>query len=68
MVYHIGKHPNDCISREGYSTVSLDSLFQLSVTLEVMKFFSSFQMELLCSCLYLLPFVLSLGTTKKSLA
>jgi len=55
------------ISR-GESTASLGSLFQRSVTLSVKKFFFMFRWNFLCFNLCLLPLVLSLGTTDKSLA
>ena len=56
------------ISREGDSTTSLGSLFQGSVTLRGKKFFLLFRRNFLCFSLCLLPLVLSLGTTEKSLA
>ena len=45
------------------STASLDYLFQNSVTLTVKKYFLTFRSSILC----LLPLILSLGTTAKSL-
>ena len=56
------------VSREGDSTTSLGSLFQCSVTLRGKKFFLMFSWNFLCFSLCLLPLVLSLGTTEKSLA
>ena len=56
------------ISREGDSTASLGSLFQVSITLRGKKFFLMFSWNFLCSSLCPLPLVLSLGTTAKSLA
>ena len=46
----------------------LGSLFQCSVTLRVKKFFLMFRWNFLCFSFCLLPLVLSLGTTGKSLA
>jgi len=56
------------ISREGDSTASLGSLFQGSVTLRGKKFFLMFRRNFPRFSLCPLPLVLSLGTTKKSLA
>jgi len=47
---------------------SLGSLFQGSITLRGKKFFLMFRWNFLCFSLRLLPLVLSLGTTEKSLA
>lgn len=52
------------ISTEGDLTISLDNLFQCSVTHMVKKFFLIF----LCMSFCPLPLVILLGTTKKSLA
>lgn len=56
------------ISSEGSSTTSLGSLFQCSVTYIVRKFFLMFRLNFLCISFCLLPVVLLLGTTKKTLA
>jgi len=56
------------IPREEDSTTSLGSLFQCSITLGRKKFFLMLRWNFLCFSLYLLPLVLSLGTTKKSVA
>jgi len=56
------------ISREGESTASLGSLGQGSITLRVKKFFLMFRWSFLCFSLCLLPLVVLLGTTGKSLA
>ena len=56
------------ISRERHSTTSLGNLFHCSVTLRGKKFFLMFRQIFLCFSLSLLPLVLSLGTTEKSLA
>jgi len=55
------------ISVEGNSITSLGSLFHCSVTLTVKKFFLIFIWSFLYSSLCSLPYVLSLGTTEKSL-
>ena len=56
----------ECLLLWRYS--SLGSLFQGSVTLRGKKFFLMFRQNFLCFSLCLLPLVLPLGTTEKSLA
>ena len=56
------------ISRDGDSTTSLGNLFQCFVTLKVSKLFLLFRWNFLCFIVCLLPLVLSVGTTEKSLA
>lgn len=56
------------VSNERDLTISLDSLYQCSVTCTVKTMFLRFGGNLLCLVLCPLPLVLSLGTTKKNLA
>jgi len=56
------------ICREEDSTTPLDSLFEDSVTLRVKKIFLLLRWNYLCFSLCLMPLVLLLGTTEKSLA
>ncbi|PKU46071.1 gamma-aminobutyric acid receptor subunit alpha-4 isoform x1 [Limosa lapponica baueri] len=56
------------ISEDENSTISPKNLCQCPVTLTVEKCFLMFRKNLLCFTLCLLPPVLSLGTTEKSLA
>lgn len=55
------------VSKNGDSTITLNNLFQHSVTFTV-KYFLKFRWNLMCFRLCLLPIVLSLSTTEKSLA